>query len=71
MQRKRVQCHVCSAKNKETRMIFKRRECNINLCTASRFEVYHTELHLRGSTDTKMGQPNTQMSVNTATEITD
>ena len=34
-----------TAKNKETRMKFKCRECNISLCYTPWFEVYHTKLH--------------------------
>jgi len=63
MQCKRIRCHVCSAKNKETRTKFKGWECNIGLCAAY-FKVYHTTLHFWGSADTKMEDQNTQMSAN-------
>jgi hypothetical protein len=33
------------------------------------FEVYNIELHFSGSADTKMDKWNTQMSVNTTTEM--
>jgi len=35
------------------------------------FEVYHTKLHIWESPDTKMERQNTQISVNTTTEITE
>jgi hypothetical protein len=49
MQCKRIQWHVCSAKNKENRMTFKCQECNIGLCAALFFEVYHQTAFLRNN----------------------
>ena len=68
---KRIRCHAYSAKNKEKRTKFKCRECNISLCATSCFEVYHTKMHFRGSTGTKMDEQNIQISVNTTTEVTE
>jgi hypothetical protein len=45
VQCKRICNRVCSAKNKEKRMKFKCRECNIGFCATPCFEVYHTKLH--------------------------
>ena len=61
MQCKRIWCHVCSAKNKETRTKFKCWECNIRLCATQCFKVHHTKLHFWGPNDTKMEKRNTQM----------
>ena len=44
-QGKRIQSRVCSAKNKETRMKFKCRDCNKELCATPCFKVYHIKLH--------------------------
>jgi hypothetical protein len=46
---------------------FKGWECNIGLCAAWYFKVYHTTLHFWGSADTEMEDQNTQMSANITT----
>jgi hypothetical protein len=63
MQCKRIWCRVCSAKNKETRMKFEGRECNITFFAIPCFKVYHSKLHFGRSTDTSIVKWNTQMSV--------
>jgi len=52
-------------------MKYKCQECNIRFCAILCFEVYHTKLHIWESTDAKMEEQNTQMSVNTTIEITE
>jgi hypothetical protein len=45
MQHKRIWCCVCSTKNKQRRIKFQCRECNIGLCDSPCFELYYTKLH--------------------------
>ena len=45
------------------------RECNITLCANPCFEVDHTKLHFRASTDSKMEKRNPQITVNSTTSI--
>jgi hypothetical protein len=40
-----VRCRVCALNDNDTRVKFKRRECNIRLCATPYFEVYHTKLN--------------------------
>ena len=61
VQCKRIQCHLCSARNKETRTTYKSRECNIGFCATPCFKVLSHKLHFWEPGDTKMEKRNTQL----------
>jgi hypothetical protein len=51
---KRIWCHVCSSKHKETRMKLKYPECNVGLCASQCLEVHHIIQNFWGTNDTKL-----------------
>ena len=38
-------CRVCSQKKKEVKSVYSCKSCNVGLCVASCFELYHTKVH--------------------------
>jgi hypothetical protein len=61
MQYKRIQYHVRSIKNKQTRTTSKYLECNTGLCGTPWFKVHHTKLQFWEPTYTKIDKQNTPM----------
>jgi hypothetical protein len=59
MQCKKIWCHKCFAKNKETSTKYKCQECNTRLCATPCVKVYCTELHFWEPAYIKMDKRNT------------